>query len=69
MNVVDGLADSMQRSWRADSQIGHGHIIVDRSNEPDDPEMPVSRNLFIGDAIFLASILGHLKGIENRQTL
>ena len=69
MDVVDGLADPMQRSWRADGQIGHGHVIVDRPNEPDDPEVTMSRNLFIGDAIFPASTLGHLKGMGNRHTL
>jgi hypothetical protein len=57
MNVVDGLADSMQRSRRTDSQIGHGHVIIDRSNEPHDPEVSVSRNLLISDAIFPASTL------------
>ena len=55
MYVVDGFADSMQRSWRADCQIGHGHVIVYRSDEPHDPEMPMARNLFIRDAIWRAS--------------
>ncbi len=61
VNVVDGLADSMQRSRRADSQISHGHVIIDRSNEPHDPEVPVSRDLLIRDAVFPASTLGHLE--------
>jgi hypothetical protein len=69
MNVVDGLADSMQRSWRADSQIGHGHVIIDRSNEPDDPEVSVSCKLFIGDTIFPASTLGRPEGMGSRHTL
>jgi hypothetical protein len=61
MNVINGLADPMQRSRGADGKIGHGHVIINRSNEPDDPEVPVSRNLFIGDAIFLTSTLRHLE--------
>jgi hypothetical protein len=28
MDVVDSLADSVHGSWGADSQIGHGHIII-----------------------------------------
>lgn len=52
MNVIYGLADSMQRGRRADGKIGHRHVIINRSNDPDDPEMPVARNLFIADAIF-----------------
>ena len=61
MNVIYGLADSMQRGRRADGKIGHRHVIINRSNEPDDPEMPVSRNLLIADAIFPESKLKHLE--------
>ena len=61
MNVVDGLTDSMKRSRCADGQIGHGHVIIDRSNEPHDLEMSVSRNLLIRYAIFPASTLLYLE--------
>jgi hypothetical protein len=56
MDVVDGLADSMQRSWRADCEIGQGHIIVYGSNKAHDPEVPVARNLLIRDAIWPTSM-------------
>ena len=61
MNVINGLANSMQRGRSTDGKISHGHVIIDRSNEPDDPEVSVSCNLFIGDAIFPESKLRHLE--------
>jgi hypothetical protein len=51
MYVVDGLANSLQRGWRADREIGHGHVIVYRSNESHNSEVPMARDLFIRDAI------------------
>ena len=51
MYIVDGLTNAVQRGWCADCEIGHGHVIVYRSNESHNPEMPVARNLFIRDAI------------------
>ena len=69
MNVIYGLADSMQRSRSADGKISHRHVIINRSNEPDDPEMPVSRNLLIADAIFPESKLKHFEKWGGRHTL
>ncbi len=61
MDIVDGLADSVQRGWRTNSQIGHRHIIIDRSDEPDDPEVPMLRDLLIRDTVFPVSASGHLE--------
>ena len=49
MNVVDGLADSMQRGRRADSQIRHRHIIVNGPNETNDSKVMVQRSLSFSD--------------------
>jgi len=51
VNVVDGLADSVQRSWRADRQICHRHVIIYRPHKSHDSEVPMARNLVIRDAI------------------
>jgi hypothetical protein len=56
MDVVYSLADSMQRSWRADCKIGQGHIVIYGSNKAHDPEVPVARNLLIRDTIWPASM-------------
>ena len=55
MDVVNSLADSVHGSWGADSQIGHGHIIIYRSNEPHDPEVSMACDLLIRDAVWPVS--------------
>jgi hypothetical protein len=51
VDVVDGFADSVQRSRRTDREIGHGHVVIYRPYEPHDPEVTMALNLFIRDAI------------------
>lgn len=52
MDVVNSFADPLQRSRRADCEIGHGHVVIYRSNESHNPKVPMARNLFIRDAIW-----------------
>ena len=50
LNGIDGLADTVQRGRRADSHVGHAHVIVDRADETDYLEVSVSFCLLGGDA-------------------
>jgi len=52
MYVVDSFADPVQCGRRADCEIGHGHVVIYRSDESHNPEVPMARNLFIRDAIW-----------------
>jgi hypothetical protein len=52
MYVVDSFADPLQRSRRANCKIGHGHVVIYRSNESHNPKVSMMRDLFIRDAIW-----------------
>ena len=49
VDVVDGLADAVQRGGCADRHVRHGHVVVYRAHEPDDPEVRVLGRFFCGD--------------------
>ena len=49
VDVIDRFTDSVQRSRSADCEIGHAHVIVDGSDEPDDAKVTVFGELFWGD--------------------
>ena len=51
MYIVDSFADPVQCSRRADCKIGHGHVVIYRSDESHNPKVPMARNLFVRDAI------------------
>ena len=66
MYVIDCLADSVQRRWCADCEIGHGHVIVDRSNESYNSEVPMARDLLIRNAIW-PGLTGRLRISRGRK--
>jgi len=48
INVVDGLADPVQRGRCADGEVRHGHVVVDGANEANNFEMGVRCCLSLG---------------------
>ena len=50
VDVVDGLANPVERGRRADGEVRHGHVVVDRADEPDDLEVRVLARLLLRDA-------------------
>jgi hypothetical protein len=59
-DIVDGLADTVKSRRCADSQIGHGHIIVNRADQTSDPQMSIEIEVLLCNqtynmVIFLAS--------------
>lgn len=49
VDVINRLADPVQRRRRTDGQVRHGHVVVDRPDEPDDAEVRVLLGFFGGD--------------------
>jgi len=39
VNIVDSFADSMERRRSADRQVRHGHVVIDRPDEPNNLEV------------------------------
>ena len=50
VDVVDGLADAVERGGRADGHVRQRHVVVDGPDQADDLEMPVSLDLLVRDA-------------------
>lgn len=51
IDVVDRFTNALKRSGRADSQVRHGHVVVNRTNEADEPEMHMRLELGFGDLV------------------
>lgn len=49
VDIVDRLTYSMQSCGSADGQIGHAHVVVDRTDEPDDAEVTMFGELLWGN--------------------
>ena len=47
VNTINGLTDSVQRGRSANSQVGHGHVVIDRPDKSDDLEMPMLDGLSV----------------------
>ena len=45
VDVVDGFADAVEGSRRADSHIGQCHVVVDGTNESDDAKVSLKFDL------------------------
>lgn len=46
--VVDCLTYPVQRCWCADCKIGHAHVVIDRTDEPDYTKVAMFGELFLG---------------------
>ena len=68
MYIVDSFADPVQCSRRADCKIGHGHVVIYRSDESHNPEVPMARNLFIRDAIWPGLLVRSRTSRENEES-
>ena len=55
--VVNRLADSVQSGGGTNSHICHGHVIVNRTDQADDPEMAICLCLLLCDFILVKQLL------------
>jgi len=53
VDTIDGFADSVQGGWSANGQVSHGHIVIDRTDESDDLEVPMLDGLSVRDFSYL----------------
>ncbi len=51
VDVVDRLADALERSRRANRQIRQGHVVVDRADEAHELEMGMRLKLRLRDQV------------------
>lgn len=49
VDVINGLANTMQRGRRADGEVRHRHVVVDGSHKPDDLKVGMLCCLLLGD--------------------
>lgn len=49
IDTINGLANSVQRGRSTNRQVGHGHVVIDRSDKPDDLEVPMLDSLGLRD--------------------
>jgi hypothetical protein len=49
VDVIDRLADALERGRRADGQVRQRHVVVDRANKSGDLEVPMCGCLLLGD--------------------
>ena len=49
VDTINSFADSMQRGWSTNSQIGHGHVVIDRPDESHDLKVPMQYGLGLRD--------------------
>lgn len=56
VDVVDGLANPVKGSRRADCEVGHGHVVVNGSYQTHNLQMSVVRCLFLCNLVLLAQL-------------
>jgi hypothetical protein len=48
IDIINSFTDTVQSCWGSDSEIGHGHIIVDRANQAYNFKVRMGLGLLFG---------------------